>query len=611
MLLDIFVCGFRDLYYEHDRFSLTLHLNPTWFHKAKKEYNYARFFSILKSPSTPYLFACIMFKYVEQMRKVAFKVMTKTFGTRRKDTGEGVYDSYPLIDLVSLLCFEDLNEAMEACRHYNIMVEKVTIPNNDGGGESDEVDMIFWRHSDFREPRDPKKGTVIHLTPRKMRRTIESKLNGLTRLAVCRGEVSGEGATLSKPHLLKRGSSVVVSPQLLRSTNSRLERLAEEEKARRQKEAEDRIAALRAEEERKRFEEEERRIEEQKKRKILEERKKRREDIAKRQAEEELTRQQEKLRQKEMERKEALKKAEEEKNREEAILKEEQRKREEEARVHAWKAEMRKVLEEENKRKRQLELARKRAEEEHKRRLKLEDEERQRKEREAECFRLFELERKREEEERKRRAKEEEERRIDLYWQGKIDFAKKLVILRMWSTRLRQRRYSIDSTTNTLQYFDPMSPKLSKKIPRKHVTDKAQVLSKDRDHCMARRGYRYDYEELFYRMGTNSTQQINLSKRLSSVLNEQGITRNTFSESNPNCYVILFKLAIIVLESNGTRGKCIAQLIRTWIGTRLGFGFVSSESTDDRIEVRTVAVDCSEDLQKIKGYDEQSEDRLY
>lgn len=37
--------------------------------KAKKEYNYVRFFQILKSPTTPYLFGCIMFKYVELMRK--------------------------------------------------------------------------------------------------------------------------------------------------------------------------------------------------------------------------------------------------------------------------------------------------------------------------------------------------------------------------------------------------------------------------------------------------------------------------------------------------------------------------------------------------------------
>ena len=43
---------------------MLMHFNSC---KVRKEYNYARFFSILRSPSTPYLFACIMFKYVYVM----------------------------------------------------------------------------------------------------------------------------------------------------------------------------------------------------------------------------------------------------------------------------------------------------------------------------------------------------------------------------------------------------------------------------------------------------------------------------------------------------------------------------------------------------------------
>jgi hypothetical protein len=54
--------------------------------------------------------------------------------------------------------------------------------------------MIFWRRSSFKEPRDAEKGTIIPLRPRKMIKTIESKLNGATRLAICRGQVSGGGA---------------------------------------------------------------------------------------------------------------------------------------------------------------------------------------------------------------------------------------------------------------------------------------------------------------------------------------------------------------------------------------------------------------------------------
>jgi hypothetical protein len=46
------------------------------------------------------------------------------------------------------------------------------------------------------------------LKPRKMIRTIESKLHGATRLSVCRGGVSGEGATLSNASI---GSGVALT----------------------------------------------------------------------------------------------------------------------------------------------------------------------------------------------------------------------------------------------------------------------------------------------------------------------------------------------------------------------------------------------------------------
>jgi hypothetical protein len=58
------------------------------------------------------------------------------------------------------------------------------------------MELIFWKASRFTIPKDEVKGVVIPLRPRKMLRTIESKLNGITRLAVCRGEASGDGSTL-------------------------------------------------------------------------------------------------------------------------------------------------------------------------------------------------------------------------------------------------------------------------------------------------------------------------------------------------------------------------------------------------------------------------------
>ena len=108
-------------------------------------------------------------------------IMSRTYGAKHKTTGQSFYDEYPLENLVKLLCFEDEDEARAACMHYGITLEG---------------NIIRWRNSKFAEPRDPDKGIILTLKPKKMMRTIECKLGGATRLSVCRGGVSGEGATL-------------------------------------------------------------------------------------------------------------------------------------------------------------------------------------------------------------------------------------------------------------------------------------------------------------------------------------------------------------------------------------------------------------------------------
>ena len=127
-----------------------------------------------------------MFSYVEEMRKWALFLMSKTFGVRRKDDGVGIDDSYQLSSLIHVLCFEDENEARLACAHYGI-----TVSDDDVEGP-----IILWKKSRFKDPRDPNKGTHISLKPQKMIKTIEAKLMGATRLAICRGQICGEGATL-------------------------------------------------------------------------------------------------------------------------------------------------------------------------------------------------------------------------------------------------------------------------------------------------------------------------------------------------------------------------------------------------------------------------------
>lgn len=155
-----------------------------------------------------------MFKYVEEMRKVALYIMSRSYGTRRsKEDSSSVYDKYKLTDLIRLLCFEDEIEALDACRHFGItVVDSHSSAMDDDKSTSGEESFaeskkgatlsksyqgkyIRWRYSRFHEPIDPVKGCKIPLRTRKMARTIESKLSGATRLAVCRGDMSTYQAT--------------------------------------------------------------------------------------------------------------------------------------------------------------------------------------------------------------------------------------------------------------------------------------------------------------------------------------------------------------------------------------------------------------------------------
>lgn len=122
--------------------------------------------------------------------QVAIRIMSKTYGTRRKDTGESIYDGYPLKRLRDLLCYEDDDEARHACKHYSITVKAMQVKSSKPS--SVVVEYIFWRKSDYKEPVHPEKGYKLPLLPRKMMTTIECKHHGATRLGICRGEASGE-----------------------------------------------------------------------------------------------------------------------------------------------------------------------------------------------------------------------------------------------------------------------------------------------------------------------------------------------------------------------------------------------------------------------------------
>mmetsp|Transcript_16844 Transcript_16844/g.24925 ORF Transcript_16844/g.24925 Transcript_16844/m.24925 type:complete len:1444 (+) Transcript_16844:2-4333(+) len=162
--------------------------------QTKQELMYAQFFRILRDPKTPYLFACLMFKHVEEMRRIAIRIMSSTYGYKAK-TKEGQlmirHDSYALKDLMELLCCEDLAETKALCEFYNITVKD----------DYDDINSssISWKSSRFRIPRDPEKGFPLKNPPKQMIRTIEIKARNKTRLAICRGEVSHISDVLPTP----------------------------------------------------------------------------------------------------------------------------------------------------------------------------------------------------------------------------------------------------------------------------------------------------------------------------------------------------------------------------------------------------------------------------
>ncbi|KAL7574910.1 hypothetical protein ACA910_010740 [Epithemia clementina (nom. ined.)] len=516
--------------------------------KAKKEYNYTRFFQIIRQPTTPYLFACIMFKHVDLMRKVAFQIMAKTYGAKSKDTNEAFYDAFPLKDLVILLCFEDEEEACTACRHFNIAVETVKVRSS-SGTRTEEI--VFWRQSSFLEPKDETKGTVVPLRPRKMIRTIEAKLNGATRLAVCRGEVS-EGVSFpdscpveSKIAEVTQGDDSSIHNTLLSNEQETLkvvdaERQSKELEA--QKRLEEEIAWRQLEEERIWKEEQIRREGEEREREL------KRLAEQQRKAEEERLRLQriEELKEKEAARAKAEAKQRLEKERQEAA----RRKREEEER--------RKQLEEIARRKKEEELkaARRKALEEKRRK---EAEERERMNRIAEARRI-ELERQR----RERERRELEERREAEEWSRAVNAAREKISFCRWLHKFPTNLRLLDATSAKLESLG------RNRIAVENISSHGTVSS----HLC--RGLRNITESLL---------------RKPSDIQPAAIFHHFAPKSNdlaPCC--TLYKVAVVFPDAEEERVLHLFALLQSWIANTLSFG-TPDVVKDSFYETRVVFVD--------------------
>lgn len=559
-------------------------------YKAKREYNYARFFSILRSSSTPYLFACIMFGYVAEMRKAAIRIMNCTFGSRRKDTGEGVYDSYPLQDLVRLLCFEDLEEAKEACLHYNITVKTVTHPKN----PEKRADVIFWRNSDFKEKKDPSKGTVINLKPRKMNRIIESKLNvggvggtgdttaRVTKLAICRGEVSGDGATMAQP--------ILRSPPKKPERNDSIKQL-EEERIQREKlqkiEAERRGEMKRVQiliEEKKRQLEEARQKQIDQERREKEEREEK-ERMARRKAKEA----EEVRRQKEAEKQRILQ------AQQEALRREAEEKKQVELERQRQAAEKIKRQQEMEQRRREME--KQRLEEEYRRKKEKERKEEEERQRQLQIERDIAEQLRRQKELEVQRAEEErkkaEKRKLDREWNSKIEAARKFLVLCRWREQLSTKHGQRLRTVRCLENLDPTGRPTISGSKRRYMDSIRTNYSQDQIVVKQPLHRSVTCEEFFYELSCDPSSQLDLGAMMDAALKQDSfwkhIEESRLSTREAYRGTFLFKLGIFVPSTERIQGQeQLTSMIKLWIDSRFKMNHVHCYDCDIGHQIRIV-----------------------
>mmetsp|Transcript_33804 Transcript_33804/g.40492 ORF Transcript_33804/g.40492 Transcript_33804/m.40492 type:complete len:659 (+) Transcript_33804:274-2250(+) len=198
----------------------------------------------------------------------------------------------------------------------------------------------------------------------------------------------------------------------------------------------------------------------------------------------------------------------------------------------------------------------------------------------------------------KRKAEEDVERRIELEWQTKIDFARKIFVMKKWQILVSEKKYRRDSTQNSLKDFDPIGQKLSFPfsdiLQRKIQTANASV--KKNIPAGLAINYSCTSEDLFYRLGTDSSRFIDLSKMLLSTL------RNLNNISSPSVHtVVLFKLAVVIVQKKEIRDN-VPKLVQMWINSRLKFDVVLSKKLEGK-EVRTVVVFRDLDSVKYDGFD--------
>ena len=505
-----------------------------------------------------------MFKYVEGMRKDALIIMSRTYGTKLKPNGQPFLDEYPLEDLVKLLCYEDEEEASTACRHYGITVEG---------------DRVLWRHSKFGEPRDPEKGHIIPLKPKKMIRTIESKLHGATRLSVCRGGVSGEGATLSGANPGSGEAAAKLDREKARESaeKARMEALKRLSEAEAKAKAQEEIRNMERIKQEKLAAETRARAEALKRADLmrLEEARLQRERIlaVQRQKEEEARRL--------AEAEAAARHAERERHEREAYEREAARK---------------KAEDEEMDRERQRLLAKKREEEARRMaQVKAAKEQAAKEQREREEMRRLAERRKKAEEDRIRKAQEEEARRIEMMWREKINKARKILVWRLWKKQMHKRE-SLEQSFQCLSRLDPTSTQCPTPLAIK-------TLKTFNRHSSIKCASEDELENQIFRLATASRRPIDLAGMVAQSLNapipDTVYPLGLQSISN----LILFKLTVWLPQRNGI--ESLYDSLRMWVNSHLRVGKVYTHTLKRRsknIHIRVVSVIGNEQPVGCKDY---------
>jgi hypothetical protein len=506
--------------------------------------------------------------------QVALRIMSKTFGARKKDTGEAIYDSYPLEHLRELLCYEDLDEARTACKHYNITVKQMKIPSSSDPSGSKVVEFIFWRKSDFKEPIHPEKGHCIPLLPRKMIRTIESKLNGATRLGVCRGEVSGDGASvLLQTPIVTQGAlehthvmavtevSAPQQPPIVPDVKE-LDKAREEER----RKAEERRAR---EEEMMKL----RKLQQQESNKREGERreKERQRELAKKQRQLEIeTNRRKELEAKKRQIEEARKAAKEDSIRIEAEKRLRLQQEEEEARK-------RRELEERERRHQRLEQERiekerQRVLAEKQRLLEIENEKRRK-----ETARLEQIRRELE----AKRLKEAKE------WQNRLDFARKMLHFKRW-----RRQFSLTQRSqNSLRQIDPTfsSSQLQLATSMQTALDQHMQIPKLKRNSHAPSPRRV-LESLLQpdRVKRLSFSELALSE-IELVPNFQhSLKRKQGKQKGTGNLILLMKVAIVIPSE--IEAGSLSELVRLWINLSLDPEIVITKGESSSCEIQSLVV---------------------